>query len=101
VCVCWMCIACVCLRVCSVYLFFAYLYFLSIVCVCVCGNIESFNIQINNPCSILMQETSKKFLINNSPYEKYKFFLAATQLEGMLACLCCMRFVVLCVLLLY
>jgi len=43
--------------------------------------IDHFNIQINNPCCILMQDTSREFLFKNSPTSKYKLFLYATQLE--------------------
>jgi chromosome segregation ATPase len=42
---------------------------------------EQFNIQIENPCVILMQDTSRAFLNASKPSEKYKFFLSATQLE--------------------
>lgn len=42
---------------------------------------EQFNIQIENPCVILMQDTSRAFLNASKPAEKYKFFLNATQLE--------------------
>jgi chromosome segregation ATPase len=44
---------------------------------------EAFNLQINNPCAILMQETSREFLTNQSSQKKYEFFLKATQLEQM------------------
>lgn len=42
---------------------------------------EQFNIQIENPCVILMQDTSRAFLNASKPAEKYKFFLSATQLQ--------------------
>jgi len=45
--------------------------------------LEQFNIQIDNPCAILMQDTSRQFLNSSSPKNKYKFFLMATQLEQM------------------
>lgn len=43
--------------------------------------LEQFNIQIENPCVILMQDTSRAFLNSSKPTEKYAFFLKATQLE--------------------
>jgi len=46
------------------------------------GILEQFNIQINNPCCILMQDTSREFLFKNSPSSKYMLFLIATQLEA-------------------
>ncbi|KAG1689644.1 Structural maintenance of chromosomes protein 6 [Nymphon striatum] len=45
--------------------------------------LDQFNIQVDNPVSILNQETSKNFLNTKSAHEKYKFFLRATQLEQM------------------
>ncbi|XP_060083255.1 structural maintenance of chromosomes protein 6-like [Ylistrum balloti] len=45
--------------------------------------LDQFNIQVDNPVSILNQETSKNFLNSKSPHDKYKFFLKATQLEQM------------------
>jgi len=45
--------------------------------------LEQFNIQIDNPCSILMQDTSRQFLSDAKPQTKYKLFLVATQLEQM------------------
>ncbi|KAL4235898.1 Structural maintenance of chromosomes protein 6 [Mactra antiquata] len=42
---------------------------------------DQFNIQVDNPLSILNQDTSKHFLNSKSPHDKYKFFLRATQLE--------------------
>jgi len=44
--------------------------------------LEQFNIQVDNPCAVLMQDTSRQFLNTNNA-EKYKFFLKATQLEQM------------------
>lgn len=44
---------------------------------------EQFNIQIDNPCAILMQETSREFLKSAKPSNTYEFFLKATQLEQM------------------
>lgn len=45
--------------------------------------LDQFNIQINNPCAILMQDTSRQFLTTQSAKDKYKFFSKATQLEQM------------------
>jgi structural maintenance of chromosomes protein 6 len=33
--------------------------------------LEHFNIQVNNPCAILMQDTSRQFLAGSSEKEKY------------------------------
>ncbi|XP_071807403.1 structural maintenance of chromosomes protein 6-like [Asterias amurensis] len=44
---------------------------------------DQFNIQIDNPMSILNQDTSRNFLHTQDPKDKYKFFLKATQLEQM------------------
>lgn len=38
------------------------------------GILEQFNIQIKNPCCILMQETSKNFLFSNNSKSKYHVF---------------------------
>lgn len=45
--------------------------------------LDQFNIQIMNPCAILMQDTSRQFLTTQSAKDKYKFFAKATQLEQM------------------
>ncbi|OWF41408.1 Structural maintenance of chromosomes protein 6 [Mizuhopecten yessoensis] len=45
--------------------------------------LDQFNIQVDNPVSILNQDTSRNFLNSKSPHDKYKFFLKATQLEQM------------------
>ncbi|KAL5021926.1 hypothetical protein ScPMuIL_001081, partial [Solemya velum] len=45
--------------------------------------LDRFNIQVDNPVSILNQDTSRNFLNSKSPHDKYKFFLKATQLEQM------------------
>ena len=45
--------------------------------------LDQFNIQIDNPVSILNQDTSRNFLQASDPGKKYKFFLKATQLEQM------------------
>ncbi|KAK3091708.1 hypothetical protein FSP39_022054 [Pinctada imbricata] len=44
---------------------------------------DQFNIQVDNPVSILNQDTSRNFLNSKSSNDKYKFFLKATQLEQM------------------
>lgn len=43
--------------------------------------LEHFNIQVDNPISVLNQDTSRNFLNSREPQDKYKFFLKATQLE--------------------
>ncbi|XP_068955434.1 structural maintenance of chromosomes protein 6 [Petaurus breviceps papuanus] len=45
--------------------------------------LDHFNIQVDNPVSILTQEMSKQFLQSKSEGDKYKFFMKATQLEQM------------------
>ncbi|KAF2073495.1 hypothetical protein CYY_005204 [Polysphondylium violaceum] len=45
--------------------------------------LEQFNIQIDNPIAILMQDTSRQFLNTSTPSDKYKLFLTATQLDQM------------------
>ncbi|XP_061603033.1 structural maintenance of chromosomes protein 6-like [Cololabis saira] len=45
--------------------------------------LDNFNIQINNPVSVLTQEMSKCFLHSKGEGDKYKFFMKATQLEQM------------------
>ncbi|XP_071837915.1 structural maintenance of chromosomes protein 6-like isoform X2 [Apostichopus japonicus] len=42
---------------------------------------DQFNIQVDNPVSILNQDTSRNFLFTKDPRDKYKFFMKATQLE--------------------
>lgn len=42
---------------------------------------QYFNIQVSNPCVILTQERSKRFLNSGQPTEKYQFFYQATQLD--------------------
>jgi structural maintenance of chromosomes protein 6 len=44
---------------------------------------DHFNLQMTNPCSILMQDTSRNFLAQATPKSKYAFFLKATQLDQM------------------
>lgn len=41
-------------------------------------------VQIDNPCAVLDQENSKKFL-QGSDSEKYAFFMKATDLDRILA----------------
>jgi hypothetical protein len=41
----------------------------------------ALNIQINNPITILNQDTARTFLNSSDPHEKYKLFMKATQLE--------------------
>ena len=43
--------------------------------------VQYFNIQVSNPCVILTQERSKKFLAQGDHRDKYKFFVEATQLD--------------------
>uniref|UniRef100_A0A1A7WF85 Structural maintenance of chromosomes protein 6 n=1 Tax=Iconisemion striatum TaxID=60296 RepID=A0A1A7WF85_9TELE len=45
--------------------------------------LDSFNIQVNNPVSVLTQEMSKYFLHSKGEGDKYKFFMKATQLQQM------------------
>lgn len=45
--------------------------------------LDQFNIQVDNPVSVLNQDTSRNFLNSSDPKDKYKFFLKATQLEQM------------------
>lgn len=45
--------------------------------------LDNFNIQVNNPVSILTQEMSKYFLHSKGEGDKYKFFMKATLLEQM------------------
>ena len=45
--------------------------------VAICDN---YNIQVDNPLSVLTQETAKKFLVNSTPRDLYNFFMDATQL---------------------
>jgi hypothetical protein len=43
---------------------------------------DRFNIQINNPCIIMMQETSRDFLGTSTPKKKYELFERATQIKA-------------------
>ncbi|XP_071965000.1 structural maintenance of chromosomes protein 6-like isoform X2 [Antedon mediterranea] len=45
--------------------------------------LDQFNIQVDNPVSILNQDTSRNFLQSKLPTDRYKFFLKATQLQQM------------------
>ncbi|XP_063079288.1 structural maintenance of chromosomes protein 6-like [Engraulis encrasicolus] len=45
--------------------------------------LDYFNIQVDNPVSILTQEMSKHFLHSKGEQDKYKFFMKATQLDQM------------------
>ncbi|XP_077388554.1 structural maintenance of chromosomes protein 6 [Festucalex cinctus] len=45
--------------------------------------LDNFNIQVNNPVSVLNQEMSKYFLHSKGETDKYRFFMKATQLEQM------------------
>lgn len=45
--------------------------------------LDHFNIQLDNPVSILNQEMSKQFLHSKNEFDKYKFFMKATLLEQM------------------
>ena len=47
--------------------------------------LEHCSIQIDNPVSILSQDTSRNFLQKSSPSDKYKLFMKATQLEQIVA----------------
>lgn len=42
---------------------------------------DNYNIQVDNPLSVLTQETAKKFLVNSTAHDLYEFFMRATQLE--------------------
>jgi chromosome segregation ATPase len=46
--------------------------------------LEKFNIQADNPCALMSQETSKKFLNTSHPEKIYEFFERATQLSAMM-----------------
>jgi len=44
-----------------------------------------FSIQVGNPCVVMTQEVSKKFLQNKKAEDKYLFFLNATRVTGLKA----------------
>eukprot|EP01080_Neovahlkampfia_damariscottae_P007884 gene7884-12353_t len=46
--------------------------------------LNQFNIHIDNPCTIMTQDVSRKFLGSTNGKDKYDFFLGATQLQKML-----------------
>lgn len=46
--------------------------------------LDVLNIQVDNPCAVLDQENSKKFL-QGSERDKYAFFMKATDLDRILA----------------
>lgn len=41
---------------------------------------QHYNIQADNPCSLLTQEAAKKFLHNGNESDRYRFFLMAANL---------------------
>jgi recombinational DNA repair ATPase RecF len=43
--------------------------------------LDHWNIQVDNPVSLLDQDTSRHFLHSNNPAHKYKLFVKATRLE--------------------
>eukprot|EP00474_Spongospora_subterranea_P008775 CRZ09233.1 hypothetical protein [Spongospora subterranea] len=45
--------------------------------------LDHFNIQVENPCVVMNQDTTKEFLLSNKNNSKYEFFLRATQLQQM------------------
>ncbi|KAM9798337.1 structural maintenance of chromosomes protein 6 [Neosynchiropus ocellatus] len=45
--------------------------------------LDNFNIQVNNPVTVLNQEMSKFFLHSKGEGDKYKFFMKATHLDQM------------------
>ncbi|XP_055886369.1 structural maintenance of chromosomes protein 6-like isoform X2 [Biomphalaria glabrata] len=47
--------------------------------------LDHLNIQVDNPVSVLNQDTSRNFLNTRSASDKFKFFMKATQLEQMSA----------------
>ncbi|SPQ94326.1 unnamed protein product (mitochondrion) [Plasmodiophora brassicae] len=47
------------------------------------GVLDHFNIQVENPCVVMNQDTSRDFLQSNKNEAKYEFFLRATQLKQM------------------
>ncbi|KAL8290054.1 hypothetical protein RQP46_002993 [Phenoliferia psychrophenolica] len=42
--------------------------------------LDHFNIQVDNPMTVLTQDQSRQFLANSTPKDKYNFFLRGTQL---------------------
>jgi chromosome segregation ATPase len=45
--------------------------------------LDQFNMQIDNPTTVMTQDVSREFLANSSASKKYQFFEKATQLEKM------------------
>jgi chromosome segregation ATPase len=43
--------------------------------------LDAFSMQIDNPMNVLTQDMARQFLNHSTPRDKYKFFLAGTQLE--------------------
>lgn len=43
--------------------------------------LDAFSMQIDNPMNVLTQDMARQFLNHSTPKDKYKFFLAGTQLE--------------------
>lgn len=43
--------------------------------------VSAFNIQVDNPVSLLNQDAARTFLNSTDPHDKYKLFMKATQLE--------------------
>ncbi|KAK4698958.1 structural maintenance of chromosomes protein 6, partial [Phenoliferia sp. Uapishka_3] len=42
--------------------------------------LDHFNVQVDNPMTVLTQDQSRQFLANSTPRDKYDFFLQGTQL---------------------
>jgi chromosome segregation ATPase len=45
--------------------------------------LDQFDIQVDNPCNVLYQDTARQFLRNSKPEVKYQLFMKATQLDQM------------------
>ncbi|KAL9641478.1 hypothetical protein ABK040_013403 [Willaertia magna] len=46
--------------------------------------LEKFNIQIDNPTTVMSQDVAREFLAGSSESKKYQFYLKATQLQSIL-----------------